>query len=64
MKRESGATMAEYVLMVALVAIALVAAVMLFEGALTGSLENTTDCVGSIAAGDAADCPNVPPPQQ
>ena len=62
MRRESGATMAEYVLMVALVAIALVAGVMLFEGALTESLENTADCMGSITDGDAADCPNVTTP--
>ncbi len=56
MKRESGATMAEYILMVALIAIALVAGVALFQGALTGTVNDTVDCMSSISAGSAGDC--------
>ena len=59
MNRESGATMTEYVLMVALIAIALVAVIILFQGALSDSMEETADCVGSIASGGAGDCPGV-----
>jgi Flp pilus assembly pilin Flp len=59
MKRESGATMTEYLLMVALVAVALVAAIVLFEGALTGSLQDTVNCMDSIGGGTAAECPNA-----
>ena len=58
MRRESGATMVEYVLMVALIAIALVAAIVLFQGGLTDNLEGSTDCIESIKSG-AADCPGV-----
>lgn len=59
MNRESGATMTEYVLMVALIAIALVAAIVLFQGALKGSLGDSVDCVSSISGGSAEDCPGV-----
>lgn len=59
MKRESGATMTEYLLMVALVAIALVAAVILFEGALTGSIQDTVNCMDSIGNGTVAECPGA-----
>ncbi len=59
MKRESGATMTEYLLMVALVAIALVAAVILFQGAVTGSIQDTVNCMDSIGDGTAAECPGA-----
>lgn len=58
MKRESGATMVEYVLMVALIAIALVAVIVLFQGGITDSLEESVDCMESIKDG-AGDCPGV-----
>ena len=59
MKYEQGATMVEYVLMVALVAIALVVGVVLFQGGITNSVEEATDCMESIQGGGAADCPGV-----
>ena len=59
MNRESGATMTEYVLMVALIAIALVAVIVLFQGALIDSLGGSVDCVSSISGGSAGDCPGV-----
>jgi Flp pilus assembly pilin Flp len=59
MKRESGATMVEYVLMVSLIAIALVVSIILFRGAMTDNLGESVDCLESIKAG-AGDCPGVP----
>ncbi len=59
MRRESGATMTEYVLMVALIAIALVAAVIIFEGGLSGSLETSADCLDSLGSAGAVDCPGT-----
>lgn len=58
MKCESGATMVEYLLMVALIAIALVAVIILFQGALSGNLGESADCIRSIASGNGTDgCP-------
>ena len=58
MRRESGATMTEYVLMVSLIAIALVVAIVLFQGALTDNLADSADCISGIAGGNAGgDCP-------
>jgi Flp pilus assembly pilin Flp len=59
MKRESGATMVEYVLMVSLIAIALVAVIILFRGAITDNLDESTNCLKSINASGANDCPGV-----
>jgi Flp pilus assembly pilin Flp len=58
MKRESGATMVEYVLMVSLIAIALVAVIILFRGALNDNLGGSVDCLQSIKT-DSGDCPGV-----
>jgi Flp pilus assembly pilin Flp len=44
--------------MVSLIAIALVAAITLFRGAVTDKLDVTTDCLESIK-GDAGACPGV-----
>jgi Flp pilus assembly pilin Flp len=63
MKRESGATMVEYVLMVSLIAIALVAVILLFRGALSDNLEESADCLKSISTAGASDCPGVVPKQ-
>ena len=59
MNRESGATMTEYVLMVSLIAIALVAAIVLFQGALKDNLSDSADCISGIAGGNAGDCPGA-----
>lgn len=60
MKRESGATMVEYVLMVSLIAIALVASIILFRGALSDNLDKSADCLESIKSGaNGGDCPGV-----
>ncbi|MCW8917686.1 MAG: hypothetical protein OQL08_02575 [Gammaproteobacteria bacterium] len=60
MKRESGATMVEYVLMVSLIAIALVASIILFRGAMTDNLEESVDCLEGIGSGaGAGDCPGA-----
>jgi Flp pilus assembly pilin Flp len=59
MKRESGATMVEYVLMVALIAIALVASIILFRGALNDNLGESVDCLEGVAAGSGNNCPGV-----
>ncbi len=59
MKRQSGATMTEYVLMVALIAIALVAVIIMFQGALLDNLGESVDCVSSIAGGGVGDCPGA-----
>lgn len=58
MKRESGATMVEYVLMVSLIAIALVAVIILFRDAMNDNLGGSVNCLESIKSG-AADCPGV-----
>lgn len=58
MKRESGATMVEYVLMVSLIAIALIAAIVLFQGGVSNRIEGSVDCMESIADG-AVNCPGV-----
>ncbi len=59
MNRQSGATMTEYVLMVSLIAIALVAAILLFQGALRDNLGESADCVSSISGGSTENCPGV-----
>lgn len=59
MNRQSGATMTEYVLMVSLIAIALVAAILLFQGALRDNFGESVDCVSSISGGGTDDCPGV-----
>lgn len=59
MKRETGATMVEYVLMVSLIAIALVAVIILFRGAMVDNLDESTDCLKSISSAGANDCPGV-----
>lgn len=50
--------MVEYLLMVALIAIALVAAVMLFQGALTDNVEDTANCLDSLK-NRANECPGA-----
>ena len=60
MKHESGVTMVEYLLMVALIAIALVVAVVIFQGGVSDSFTKSTDCIESIKGGGGAqDCPGV-----
>lgn len=58
MRRESGATMVEYVMLVSFIAIALVAAIVLFRGGLNENLGESVDCLESIKSG-AGDCPGV-----
>ena len=58
MRRESGATMVEYVLLVSLIAIALVAAIMFFRGGVDENLGGSVNCLESIRSG-AGDCPGV-----
>lgn len=62
MKRESGATMTEYVLMVSLIAIALVASIVLYQGALKDNLNESKDCISGIASGNPEDCPGASQP--
>ena len=58
MRQEVGATMVEYTLIVALIAIAVIVGVLLFQGGLTENLGESADCVGSLKSG-ATDCPGV-----
>ncbi len=57
MKREVGATVTEYALLVAGIAVALVAVFLLLQGALTESLNESADCVESAITSEAENCP-------
>lgn len=57
LKRQQGATMAEYVLLVALIAIAVIVSVIALEGSLSDNLDATSDCVTSVVGGSADNCP-------
>lgn len=59
MKRESGATMVEYVLMVSLIAIALIAAIRLFQLGVSDRLDEGVTCLQSINEEGGTDCPGV-----
>ena len=59
MRQESGATITEYLIMVAGIAVALVAVILLFQEALTGSYTETSECVQSAMTSDAEDCPGA-----
>lgn len=55
---QQGATMVEYSVMVAFIAIAVALTVILVREGLTDRYEETRDCIASIADGrQAADCP-------
>jgi Flp pilus assembly pilin Flp len=58
--KQQGATMVEYSIMVAFIAIAVAVTVILVKGALIERYEEVSDCVASIADGSqAADCPGA-----
>lgn len=57
MRRERGATMTEYLLLVTVIAIALIVMILLFQGALSGNLEDSVDCVTSAIGTGVDDCP-------
>jgi Flp pilus assembly pilin Flp len=58
--KQQGATMVEYSIMVAFIAIAVAVTVILVKGALIERYEEVSDCVASIADGrNAADCPGA-----
>ncbi|MEN8169072.1 MAG: hypothetical protein ABFS08_02485 [Pseudomonadota bacterium] len=60
MKRESGVTMVEYVMLVTLIAVALAATVMFFQRGVSENLGESVDCLESIGdGGGAVDCPGV-----
>ena len=59
MRTERGATMTEYLLLVTVIAIALILMILLFQGALSGNLEDSVGCVTSAIGADADDCPGA-----
>jgi len=59
MKRQSGATMVEYLLMVTFIAIALIAVIILFQGSLSDNVGESANCLQSINTSGASDCPGV-----
>ncbi len=59
MKREGGATMVEYLIMVAGIAIALVAVIVIFQQVLSDNVQDSVDCVSSAIDAGAEECPGV-----
>ena len=55
--KQQGATMVEYSIMVALIAIAVAVTVLLVRNELKTSYQATTNCLISIAHGETDNCP-------
>lgn len=51
--------MVEYILMVALIAIALIATIIVFQGALSDNVDESLDCLQSISGKTVEGCPGV-----